>query len=173
MSTLNYNVFLDLQNRLESTRGHWHVFEIQPQRGGRITYSMDIAQDRPLRPFTVFQDVSGRRVIIPPGEYVSVTGGVEYISDPSAPERGGANQERPVLRRGSLRLGSRWVSGWVRGSSHRSDGTATTSSSCSAASRTIWSRSTSVSFTSLASVQGLIQYAGKRRRSRRTSVWRC
>ena len=85
VSTLNYNVFLDLQNRLESTYGHWHVFEVQPQRGGRITYTMDIAQDRPLRPFTVYQDVAGRRVIIPPGEYVSVSGGVEYISDPSAP----------------------------------------------------------------------------------------
>ena len=79
VSTLNYNVFLDLQNRLESTHGHWHVFEIQPQRGGRITATMDIAQDRPLRPFTVFQDVSGRRVIIPPGEYVSVTGGVVHL----------------------------------------------------------------------------------------------
>ena len=85
LSSLNYNVFLDLHNRLESTFGHWHAFEIQPQRGGRITYAMDFGQDRPLRPFTVYQDVEGRRVIIPPGEYVSWTGGLEYISDPSAP----------------------------------------------------------------------------------------
>ncbi|MBI2186371.1 MAG: carbohydrate binding family 9 domain-containing protein [Acidobacteria bacterium] len=85
LSSLNYNVYLDLENQLESTFGHWHVFEIQPQRGGRITYSMDFGQDRPKRPFTVYQDVEGRRVIIPQGEYVSWNGGLEYISDPSAP----------------------------------------------------------------------------------------
>ena len=125
MSTLNYNVFLDLQNRLESTHGHWHVFEIQPQRGGRITYTMDIAQDRPLRPFTVFQDVSGRRVIIPPGEYVSVTGGVEYISDPSAPVNVAVQTKNGRFYDGDhfgwefalgVRLGARLISsvGWNR-----------------------------------------------------------
>jgi len=85
LSSLNYNVYLDLANQLESTFGHWHVFEIQPQRGGRITYSMDFGQDRPKRPFTIYQDVEGRRVVIPVGEYVSWNGGLEYISDPSAP----------------------------------------------------------------------------------------
>jgi hypothetical protein len=71
VSSLNYNVFVDLQNRLESTFGHWHVFEVQPQRGGRITYTMDMNQDRPLVPFTVYEDRlgatrdhSGRRVCL-------------------------------------------------------------------------------------------------------------
>ena len=51
------HVYLDLENQLESTFGHLHVFEIQPLRGGRFGYTMDMQQDRPRQPFTVYQDV--------------------------------------------------------------------------------------------------------------------
>ncbi len=160
VSTLNYNVYLDLQNRLESTYGHWHVFEIQPQRGGRITYTMDIGQDRPLRPFTVYQDVSGRRVIIPPGEYVSVTGGVEYISDPSAPVNVAVQTKNGRFYDGDhfgwevalgVRLGARLISsaGWNRDDIKLPFGNFKND---------LVPINVGYSFTSLASVQGLIQY---------------
>jgi hypothetical protein len=160
VSSLNYNVFLDLQNRLESTYGHWHVFEIQPQRGGRITYTMDIGQDRPLRPFTVYQDVSGRRVIIPPGEYVSVTGGVEYISDPSAPVNVALQTKNGRFYDGDhfgwefalgVRLGARLISsaGWNRDDIKLPFGNFKND---------LVPINVGYSFTSLASVQGLIQY---------------
>jgi len=160
VSTLNYNVYLDLQNRLESTYGHWHVFEIQPQRGGRLTYTMDIGQDRPLRPFTVYQDVSGRRVIIPPGEYVSVTGGVEYISDPSAPVNVALQTKNGRFYDGDhfgwelalgVRLGARLISsaGWNRDDIKLPFGSFKND---------LVPINVGYSFTSLASVQGLIQY---------------
>ena len=160
VSTLNYNVFLDLQNRLESTYGHWHVFEVQPQRGGRITYTMDIAQDRPLRPFTVYQDVAGRRVIIPPGEYVSVSGGVEYISDPSAPVNVAVQTKNGRFYDGDhfgwefalgVRLGARLISsaGWNRDEIKLPFGSFKND---------LVPINVGYSFTSLASVQGLIQY---------------
>lgn len=159
-SNLSYNVYLDLQNRLESTFGHWHVFEIQPQRGGRIGYVMDIQQDRPRQPFTVYQDVSGRRVVIPQGEYASWNGGVEYDSDPSAPLALSLRTKNGRFYDGDhygwdvavgVRVGARLISsaGWTRDDielpfgSFRND---------------LVPVNISYSFTSLASLQGLIQY---------------
>jgi uncharacterized protein DUF5916/cellulose/xylan binding protein with CBM9 domain len=160
VSSLNYNVYVDLQNQLESTFGHWHVFEIQPQRGGRITYTMDLQQDRPRLPFTVYQDVAGRRVIIPPGEYASWTGGIEYISDPSAPVNVALQTKNGKFYDGDhfgwefalgLRMGARLITsaGWTRDDitlpfgSFKND---------------LVPINVSYSFTSLASVQGLMQY---------------
>ena len=160
VSSLNYNVYLDLENRLESMFGHWHVFEIQPLRGGRITYTMDFQQDRPRLPFTVYQDVSGRRVIIPPGEYASVTGGVEYISDPSAPVNVALQTKNGTFYDGDhfgwefslgVRVGARLITsaGWNRDDitlpygSFKND---------------LVPINVSYSFTSLASLQGLMQY---------------
>jgi hypothetical protein len=159
-SSLNHNVYLDLQNRLESTYGHWHVFEVQPLSGGRITYTMDIGQDRPLRPFTVYQDIAGRRVIIPPGEYVSWTGGLEYISDPSAPMNVSVQTKNGKFYDGDhwgfefllgARVGARLLSsiGWNHDDiklpfgDFRND---------------LIPLNIGYSFTSLASLQGLIQY---------------
>ena len=68
-STHVTNAYTDLDNRLESSRGHFHFFEIQPSRGGRLSYVIDTQQDRPSWPFPVYQDVTGRRVVIPAGEY--------------------------------------------------------------------------------------------------------
>jgi hypothetical protein len=160
VSTLNYNVYMDLDNRLESTLGHWHVFEIQPARGGRITYTMDIQQDRPRRPFTVYQDVAGRRVIIPPGEYASWNGGLEYVSDPSAPVNVQLQTKNGRFYDGDhfgwefamgVRVGARLITsvGWNHDDiklpfgNFRND---------------LVPLNVSYSFTSLASLQGLIQY---------------
>ena len=160
VSTLNYNGYMNLDNRLESTFGHWHVFEIQPRQGGRIAYIMDIQQDRPRRPFTVYQDVAGRRVIIPAGEYASWNGGLEYESDPSAPVNIALRTKNGRFYDGDhsgwelslgMRLGARLISsaGWNRDNitlplgSFKND---------------LIPLNVSYSFTSLASLQGLIQY---------------
>ena len=159
-SSLNYNVYLDLENRLESTFGHWHVFEIQPQRGGRITYTVDMQQDRPRLPFTVYQDVTGRRVIIPPGEYASVTGGVEYISDPSAPLNVAMQTKNGRFYDGDhfgwefalgVRIGARLITsaGWNHDDIKLPFGNFKND---------LVPVNISYSFTSLASVQGLMQY---------------
>ena len=160
VSSLNYNVYGDLDNRLESTLGHWHVFEIQPQRGGRITYTMDFQQDRPRLPFTVYQDVSGQRVIIPPGEYASVSGGIEYISDPSAPLNVALQTKNGKFYDGDhfgwefslgMRLGARLITsaGWNHDDIKLPFGNFKND---------LVPVNISYSFTSLASVQSLLQY---------------
>jgi hypothetical protein len=65
----NYTGYLDLQNRLESSNAHWHFFDIQTPSGGRFGYVVITGQDRPLLPFTIYQDVKGRVVEVPAGEY--------------------------------------------------------------------------------------------------------
>ncbi|MBF8300879.1 MAG: Carb-bd dom fam9 protein [Acidobacteria bacterium] len=159
-SSLNYNVYMDLANQLESTFGHWHVFEIQPRQGGRIAYIMDMQQDRPRRPFTVYQDLAGRRVIIPAGEYASWNGGLEYESDPSAPVSLALRTKNGRFYDGDhfgwdvavgMRLGARLISsvGWNRDDITLPFGSFTND---------LVPVNVSYSFTSLASLQGLIQY---------------
>jgi hypothetical protein len=65
----NYTGYLDLQNRLESSNAHWHFFDIQTPSGGRFGYVIITGQDRPRVPFTIYEDVKGRRVEMPAGEY--------------------------------------------------------------------------------------------------------
>jgi hypothetical protein len=159
-SSFNYNVYMDLDNRLESSFGHMHVFEIQPRQGGRIAYIMDLQQDRPRRPFTVYQDVTGRRVVIPPGEYASVNGGLEYDSDPSAPVNLSLRTKNGIFYDGKhsgwealvgVRVGARLLSsaGWNRDNIKLPFGDFKTD---------LVPINVSYSFTSLASVLGLIQY---------------
>jgi hypothetical protein len=159
-SSLNYNVYTDLDNRLESTFGHMHVFEIQPRQGGRIAYVMDIQQDRPRRPFIVYQDVTGRRVIIPEGEYGTWNGGLEYESDPSAPLSFSVRSKNGKFYDGDhfgwevgfgARVGARLISsaGWNRDDITLPFGRFKND---------LVPINVSYSFTSLASVQGLIQY---------------
>ena len=159
-SSLNYNVYTDLENRLESTFGHWHVFEIQPRQGGRIALITDMQQDRPRRPFTVYQDVAGRLVVIPPGEYASWNSGLEYESDPSAPVNIALRSKNGKFYDGDhsgwdvslgVRLGARLLSsaGWIRDDITLPFGRFKTD---------LVPITASYSFTSLASLQGLIQY---------------
>jgi hypothetical protein len=81
----NLSVFTNLQNELESSSGHWHFFDIQTRTGARFGYLFETQQDRPRRAFTVYQDVTGRRVVIPPGEYAWTRGVFEGHTNLSAP----------------------------------------------------------------------------------------
>jgi hypothetical protein len=65
----NYTGYLDLQNRLESSQAHWHFFDVQALSGARFGYVIITGQDRPRVPFTIYQDVRGRQVSVPAGEY--------------------------------------------------------------------------------------------------------
>jgi hypothetical protein len=81
----NFSVFTNLQNELESSSGHWHFFDIQTRTGARFGYLVETQQDRPRREFTVYQDVTGRRVAIPPGQYAWTRGVFEGHTNLSAP----------------------------------------------------------------------------------------
>ncbi len=154
------NVYTDLDNRLESSNAHWHFFDIRTREGGRFGYLLETFQDRPREPFTVFEDVTGRQVVIPAGEYAWTRWAFEGNTDPSKPI-----SARLIQRVGSfydgdyfgwdltigLRVGARLISeiGWNRddvklpGGSFRNDLIPVT---------------VTYAFTSLASLQGLIQY---------------
>jgi hypothetical protein len=80
-----FTAYTNLDNALESSRGHWHFFDINTREGARFGYLFETQQDRPRQPFTAYQDVEGRRVVIPPGEYAWTTGAFEGHTDPSAP----------------------------------------------------------------------------------------
>jgi hypothetical protein len=157
---VNYAAYTDLDNNLESTRGHFHFFEIQEQRGARFGYVIDTNSDRPKQAFTVYQDVTGRRVIIPAGEYSWVYGMFEGNTDPSAPLNLSVRQRIGRYYDGDylawqitlgMRSGARLLSevGWDRdeiklpGGSFKND---------------LIPIKVSYSFTSLANLQGLIQY---------------
>ncbi|MEQ1911284.1 MAG: DUF5916 domain-containing protein [Vicinamibacterales bacterium] len=156
----SYNAYANLSNRLESSRGHWHFFEVQPRQGGRFGYYVDTQQDRPLTPFTVYQNVVGRKVTIPAGEYSWLLGVAEYFTDPSARfsttlrwKTGGYydGDYRGWETTFNVRLGVRLLSslGWNRDDitlpygSFKAD---------------LLPLKVTYSFTNLASVTGLIQY---------------
>jgi hypothetical protein len=137
-----------------------HAFEILPRRGGRFSYVMDLQQDRPRLGFPVYQDVTGRRVVIPAGEYSWYTAALEYDSDPSAPITMSLRTKIGTFYDGdhygwesSLggRLGARLLSsvGWNRDVITLPGGAFTSD---------LVPINISYSFTSLASVRGLIQY---------------
>jgi hypothetical protein len=155
-----YNNYFRLDNTLESSRGHWHFFEIQPRRGGRFGYFIETQQDRPRGAFTVFQDVTGRRVVIPAGEYMWVQGNAEYISDPSAPIAVNLRQKFGSFYDGdysgwetslAVRVGARLLSsiGWNRDNVKLSYGNFVND---------LVPLKVGYSFTSLASIQALVQY---------------
>jgi hypothetical protein len=157
---MQYTLYMNLDNQLESSRGHWHFFEIQPQRGGRFGYWIDTQQDRPTAPFTVYQDASGRRVVIPAGEYAWAIGWAEYQSDPSAPFSFRVLQKIGTFYDGDysgwgltvgMRLGARLISevGWTRDDVKLPAGDFTND---------LVPVKVSYAFTSLMSLQGLIQY---------------
>jgi hypothetical protein len=156
----NMSVFTDLRNDLESSSGHWHFFDIQTRSGARFGYLIESQQDRPRRPFTVYQDVAGRRVVIPAGEYAWARGVFEGHTNQSAPVSASLFHRFGGYYDGDyhgwqltvgLRAGARLLSelGWSRddvtlpGGSFRND---------------LVPVRVSYAFTSLASLQGLIQY---------------
>ncbi len=156
----NLTVFTNFDNELESSSGHWHFFDIQTRTGARFGYLIETQQDRPDRSFTVYQDVTGRRVVIPPGQYAWTRGVFEGHTNQSAPvsasllHRFGSYYDGDYHGWGltlGLRAGARLISevGWNRdditlpGGKFRND---------------LVPVKVSYAFTSLASVQGLIQY---------------
>jgi len=156
----SYNRFTNLQNELESSRGHWHFFEVQPLSGGRFGYYIDAQKDRPRAPFTVFQNVAGRRVTIPVGQYAWWQGVAEYFTNPSAPFSTQLRWKHGTFYDGDyagwestffVRMGARFQSsfGWNRDDIRLPYG---------AFKADLVPVKITYAFTSLASVQGLIQY---------------
>jgi len=156
----NVSVFTNLENELESSSGHWHFFDIQTRTGARFGYLLDTQQDRPRRSFTVYQDVTGRRVVIPPGQYAWVRGVFEGHTNQSAPVSASLLHRIGTYYNGDyhgwnlsvgLRAGARLISeiGWSRdditlpGGKFRND---------------LVPVKVSYAFTSLASLQALVQY---------------
>ena len=156
----NYTAYTDLDNKLESSRGHWHFFNIDHRDGARFGYLIETQQDRPRLPFTVYQDVTGRRVVIPAGEYAWTTGMFEGNTDPSAPINASLRQRIGRFYDGNqihwqltigLRAGARLLSeiGWNRDDIKLPVGSFKND---------LIPVKISYAFTSLANLQGLIQY---------------
>ena len=157
---ISFSAFMDLDNQLESSRGHWHFFDIRTRQGARFGFLLETNQDRPREPFTVFEDVTGRQVVIAPGEYAWTRWAFEGNTDPSAPISARLIQRVGKFYDGDyvgwdltigLRAGARLIAevGWDRddvklpGGSFKNDLIPVT---------------ISYAFTSLANLQGLIQY---------------
>jgi len=80
----SYTAFYGIDDGLvQSSMGHFHFFEIQPRQGGRFGTFAERYQDRPVTNFTIF-NADGKRVVIPPGLYTWYQISNEYLSDPSA-----------------------------------------------------------------------------------------
>jgi hypothetical protein len=157
---VNYTAYLDLDNELESSSGHWHFFDILTREGARFGYLFETAQDRPDRPFVVYEDVAGRQVVIPAGEYAWTRGVFE----------GHTNLSLPVNASLLHRIGSYYdgdYHGWQLTIGMRAGARLLTEVSWSRDDITLPGGSfrndlvpmkVSYAFTSLASVQGLVQY---------------
>ncbi|MGQ0733883.1 MAG: DUF5916 domain-containing protein [Acidobacteriota bacterium] len=156
----SYNAQMNLDNRLESSSGHWHFFDIRTRQGARFGYLFETRQDRPRSPFTVYRDVTGRSVVIPPGEYAWSTWAFEGNTDPSAPLGASLLQKVGRFYDGdyslwdltiSWRAGARLIStvGWQRDDVTLPGGEFTTD---------LVPVKVSYSFTSLANLQALVQY---------------
>jgi len=61
---VSYSAYHDFDGELQSSFAHVHPFEIQPARGGRFGWFLNVNKDRPLKPFVVYNR-DGRRVAIP------------------------------------------------------------------------------------------------------------
>ena len=157
---VNFTATTNLENQLETSRGHFHFFEIRTNSGGRFGYIIETQQDRPKAPFTVYKDVTGRQVVIPAGDYAWTTGMFEGNTDPSAPISASLRQRVGRFYDGdyfgwdatlALRAGARLISeiGWKRDDISLPGGSFTTD---------LVPVKVSYALTSLASLQGLIQY---------------
>jgi uncharacterized protein DUF5916 len=157
---VNYDAFHDINSGdIQSGRSHLHFFEIQPANGGRFGNFVDVTVDRPIVPFVVY-NTGGKRVVIPPGKYTWSQFASEFITDPSAVASftfrhriGGfydgdfqSVQFDPAVRIGSRFLGS---VGYTWQSAKLQYGDFTTN---------LLTTKASYAFTTLASVQALLQY---------------
>jgi hypothetical protein len=157
---VRYNGYTDLEDRLESSFGHWHFFDIRTNNGARFGYLAETNQDRPRQPFTVYEDVTGRRVVIPAGEYAWTQWAFEGNTDPSAPISASLLQKFGTFYDGdyvgwelslAMRIGARFLTeiGWDRDDVDLPGGSFTND---------LVPLKVSYAFTSLANLQALIQY---------------
>jgi hypothetical protein len=157
---VSYDAFHDINTGdIQTARAHLHFFEIQPANGGRFGNFVDVSKDAPLVPFTVY-NTGGKRVVIPAGKYSWSQFASEYFTDPSAVasvtirHRIGGFYDgdfHGIEINSNLRVGSRFVGslGWTRQSVDLSYGDFTTD---------LIPVKASYAFTTLASVQALLQY---------------
>ena len=157
---VSQNNYYGLDGALQSSRGHYHFFEIQPAQGGRFGLIAERAQDRPERPFAVFAGADGKRVIVPPGLYTWHQLWAEYLTDPSAPLYGTFRYKTGGFYDGDYdgfeaqigaRAGAKFLVtiGWTRDSADLPGGSFTTN---------LVPAKVNLSFTTLASLQALVQY---------------
>jgi hypothetical protein len=156
-----YNAYFDLDGKLSTASGHWHPFDIQQANGGRFGVSWNTEQDNPRVPFPLYSDTSGRTVVVPPGDYSWHQARFEWDTDPSAnlwftiraPIGTYYGNGRYVGWESTYgaRLGARFVTtiGWNRDRVKLPYGNFTTD---------LIPVKVSYSFTSLASLEGLLQY---------------
>jgi Domain of unknown function (DUF5916)/Carbohydrate family 9 binding domain-like len=156
----SYNAFYGLDDGLvQSSMGHFHFFEIQPRQGGRFGTFVDRNQDRPTSAFRVF-NVGGKTVVIPPGLYTWYQLANEYLSDPSAKFAGTVRVRHGGFYDGdfngietsvSMRAGKRFIGsiGYTRQNINLPYGEFHTD---------LVPVKVSYAFTTLASVQALVQY---------------
>jgi hypothetical protein len=157
---VSYDAYYDINSGDRQTaRAHLHFFEIQPANGGRFGNFVDVSADNPLVPFTVY-NTAGKRVVIPAGKYTWNQFVSEYFSNPSAVASVTVRHRIGGFYDGdfhgfevnsNLRVGSRFIGslGWTRQHVDLSYGTFRTD---------LIPVKASYAFTTLASVQALLQY---------------
>jgi hypothetical protein len=156
---VSQTIHYGLDNQLQTSRGHYHWFEVQPRQGGRFGHFVERIDDRPLIPFTVF-NAGGRRVTIAPGLYTWWTSTFEYLHNPSSTISGNLRFRHGQFYDGtgisvepevSARLGSRFIGsiGWFRQNIELPGGSFHTD---------LIPVKLSYSFTTMASIQALVQY---------------
>jgi hypothetical protein len=156
---LTHNAYYGFDGQLQSSGSHIHPLDIQLARGGRFGTFIERTQDRPLVPFTVYNN-SGRRVVIPPGLYTWYTVNNEYQHNPSDVVYGSFLHRYGNFYDGDVnafestigtRIGSRFTGsiGWARQNITLPGGKFHTD---------LIPVRVSYSFTTLASLQALVQY---------------
>ncbi|HXV64247.1 MAG TPA: DUF5916 domain-containing protein [Vicinamibacteria bacterium] len=81
---VTWNAYWGFDGLVQTSRGHYHFFEIQPQSGGRFGARLDRDQDRPTEDFVIYNGADGTRVVVPPGFYTWNQWSFEYYGNPSA-----------------------------------------------------------------------------------------
>jgi hypothetical protein len=156
---LTHNAYYGFDGELQSSGSHIHPLDIQLARGGRFGAYIERTEDRPITPFTVYNN-SGRRVVIPPGLYTWYTLNNEYQHNPSDVVYGNFLYRVGNFYNGDVqavessigtRVGSRFTGsvGWNRQNISLPGGKFHTD---------LVPVRLSYSFTTLASVQALVQY---------------
>jgi len=157
---VNYRATTDLENRLETSYTHFHFLDLRTNSGARFGYVIENRQDRPRESFTIYRDVTNRKVMIPAGEYAWTMGMFEGNTDPSAPITASLRQRIGRFYNGDFlgwdatigfRAGARLISeiGWDHSDIDLPWGSFTTD---------LIPLKIAYSFTSLANLQALIQY---------------